>query len=303
LLQRHGPLPLAEALVVGQWVLELHVSIPLERRIRDGWRKPVPLLGVRLSPLGLLLSASGSAAVSSQGWPKRAVPSDVRAMLGENSEAWRLRRRASLSTVAALIVEVCVTGGLRHRAPPSFELPPLRGVDDATAAWIAGCSRDDRLDPADALATLRSLVSEEALAEAECSLRARLAAFASPPGEDPPERLNERRAVLADRLEAEGMVDQALWLRLEDARVHATSPESHAIATELKRLAPRVTPAFLEEYAAPSLERCPLVVGSCPRRWDRLEVSSDPMVGHCPLCDCTVRRSLVDGVPHAVVEP
>jgi hypothetical protein len=68
LLQRHGPLPLAEALVVGQWVLELHVSIPLDRGIfPDGWRKPVPLLGVRLSPLGLLLSASESAAVSSPG--------------------------------------------------------------------------------------------------------------------------------------------------------------------------------------------------------------------------------------------
>jgi hypothetical protein len=224
-------------------------------------------------------------------------------MLGKDSEAWRIDGRSSLPTVAARIVEVCVTGGLRHRAPPSFELPPLRGVDDATAAWIAGCSRDHRLDPAEALARLRSLVSEEALAEAERSLRARLAAFAPALGEEPAERSNERRAVLADRLEAEGLVDQALWLRLEDARVHATPPESRAIATELKRLAPSVPPAFLEEHAAPSLERCPLVVGSCPRRWDRLELSSDPRVGHCPLCDCTVRRSLVEGVPHVVVEP
>lgn len=105
------------------------------------------------------------------------------------------------------------------------------------------------------------------------------------------------RLVYADHLEAEGRLAEATWLRIEH-RLRQT-PREKQLPVLMELRAVKVSDAFLGSVARTELEGCGVQFGfRCPRTWNALRETADPLVRWCSACDeaVTLAKSVDDAV-------
>lgn len=92
---------------------------------------------------------------------------------------------------------------------------------------------------------------------------------------------DEARAVYADHLEDSGRLAEAQWVRLEQRLRGAAQ-----LATLQAMRALKVTPAFMASVSRAELDTCAISFGfRCPRTWDALGSTEDPLVRWCTACE------------------
>lgn len=92
------------------------------------------------------------------------------------------------------------------------------------------------------------------------------------------------RAVYADHLESSGRTTEAEWLRLEQRM--RSEPASAQLQTLKAMRALEVSPNFTASVSRAELESCGVSFGfRCPRTWDALGPTEDPLVRYCNACE------------------
>lgn len=92
------------------------------------------------------------------------------------------------------------------------------------------------------------------------------------------------RSVYADHLEATGRTTEAEWLRLEQRLRTESSREQFDTVQAMRKLS--VSPDFMASVSRAELEACGVSFGfRCPRTWDALGPTEDPLVRYCNACE------------------
>lgn len=91
------------------------------------------------------------------------------------------------------------------------------------------------------------------------------------------------RLVYADLLESEGLTSEAQWLRLEVCLRGERGAAQLATLTAMRAL--EVSLAFVTSVSRAELETCAVQFGfRCPRTWDALKLTADPLTRFCDAC-------------------
>jgi uncharacterized protein (TIGR02996 family) len=293
LLRASGPLPAEAAVAFGVALCDQALLEKGPRRLRGA------------GPRTVFFTRDGHVAASSEGGPPYDAmpPEEVRGLTqDERSDV----HTATLLVYSALCGDRPLVAGNSDietlQLALAVSLRPLPAP--APAGLAAVFARGLHVEPArryESLEALRTALSE--LPSDAALLRRRVASAwediqPTPPPAPAPTvdttegRLLERlragedaaRLVYADLLETQGRLAEAEWLRRErEMRTLTGDAQLQALAA-LRKV--NVSLEFMASVARPELEACGVTFGfRCPRTWDALALTDDPLVRWCGACE------------------
>lgn len=292
LLRSKGPFTEGEATALGFELCRLGLLEPGPRRLR--------LLcahNLFFTPAGALACLAGTPRFSSLSPEEvRGQPQDERtdvfdvavamhtALLGR----WAIGGETDLEMIERVRSATVTPLPIRPTEPLALALDgALRPEPDArTPASLAALADVLRALPRDEARLKRRVV------EAWRALTPPPAPEPAPPDESTEGRLLERvragddgaRLVYADLLESQGRTTEAEWVRLEQRMRGLTGSAQLQALTALRKLA--VPLEFMASVSRPDIETCAVTFGfRCPRTWDALTRTADPLVRFCSACD------------------